>query len=135
MVAKKTVGTKSHTRSTLKLYFLIMSLVGVIGTLVTFGILIFSIAKQVIITDDEYIVGNRYYEIESCTQETYDGTSAKKPTQAEITTCEEEKKVMLIQSRKATFKEDVIGWSIWGILFLALLLIHYPRFIQFTKKD
>lgn len=135
MVTKQTVWKKSHTRSTLKLYFLIMSLVGVIGTLVSFGILIFSVAKQVIITDDEYIVGNRYYEIEVCSQEKYEGTTAKKPTQAEITTCEEEKKVMLIQSRKAMFKEDVIGWTIWGILFLALLLIHYPRFMKFTKKD
>lgn len=109
MIAQKTVATKSHTRSTLKLYFLIMSIVGVIGTLVAFGILIFSIAKQVIITDAEYIVGNRYYEIEACSQEKYEGTTTTKPTQEEITTCEEEKKEMLIQSRKVMFKEDVIG--------------------------
>jgi len=136
MIAKKsTIWTKAHTRSPLKIYFLIMSLVGVIGTLITFGILIFSIGKQVIITDNEYIAGDRYYEIENCKYNDYDGKEWTKATPAEITKCEEDKKVMLVQSRKVIFKEDVLGWAIWGILFLALLLIHYPRFMKFTKKD
>ncbi|MDD3049385.1 MAG: hypothetical protein PHQ89_05395, partial [Bacilli bacterium] len=63
-----------------------MSLVGVIGTLVTFGILTFSIGKQVIITDDEYIAGDRYYEIENCQYDTIKD-QASKPTQEEIVAC------------------------------------------------
>lgn len=114
-----------------------MTLVGVIWTLITFGILIFSIGKQVIITDEEYISGDRYYEIENCQYDNqYDIKDQKnQPTQEEITTCEERKKVMLVQSRKVMFKQDVLGGAIWGILFLALLLVHYPRFMKFTKKD
>lgn len=137
MAVKKTSWTTTHARNPLKVYFLIMSLVGVIGTLVTFGILIFSVGKQVIITDDEYIAGDRYYEIENCQYNNqYDiKEQASKPTQEEIVACEERKKITLIQSRKANFKQDVLSWSIWGILFLVLLLIHYPRFIKFTKKD
>lgn len=111
-----------------------MSLVGVIWTLITFGILAFSIGKQVIITNDEYIAGDRYYEIENCQYDTIKD-QANKPTQEEIIACEERKKITLIQSRKANFKQDVLGWAIWGILFLIVILIHYPRFMRFTKKD
>lgn len=127
MVVKKTSWIKTHARNPLKVYFLIMSLVGVIGTLITFGILTFSVGKQVIITDDEYIASDRYYEIENCQNNNYD--------ENKIIKCEEDKKIILVQSRKANFKQDVLGWSIWGILFLVVLLIHYPRFMKFTKKD
>ena len=134
MVTKKTSWTKTHARNPLKVYFLIMSLVGVIWTLITFGILAFSIGKQVIITDDEYIASDRYYEIENCQYDTIKDQTSK-PTQEEIVACEERKKITLIQSRKANFKQDVLGWAIWGILFLIVILIHYPRFMRFTKKD
>lgn len=87
------------------------------------------------ITNEEYIVGERYYELDTCKYNDYDGKESTKATPAEIKKCEEEKRTMLIQSRKATFKTDVIGGAIRGILFLALLLVHYPRFMRFTKKD
>lgn len=135
MATKKTTHDKSHTRSPLKIYFLIMTLVGVLWTVITFWILAFSIGKQSIITNDEYIAGDRYYEVDNCKYNDYDGKESTKATEAEIKKCEEEKKVMLIQSRKVTFKQDVLGGAIRGILFLALLLIHYPRFMKFTKKD
>ena len=106
-----------------------MTLVGIIWTLVSFGILIFAIGKQVIISNDEYIAGERYYEIDSC------NSTMTAPTEAEKATCKEEKKVRLIASRKATLKTDILSWAIWGILFLALLLVHYPRFMRLNKKD
>jgi hypothetical protein len=138
MATKKTTHwIKSHVRSPLRIYFLIMSLVGVIWTLVAFWILAFSIGKQVIITDNEYVLGDRYYEIENCQYNNqYDNNGQQdKLTQEEITTCEERKKITLIQSRKVMFKEDVLGWIIWGMLFLVLLLVHYPRFMKFTEKN
>ncbi len=136
MVAKKPAHeTKTHTRSPLKIYFLIMTLVGVIGSVISFGILCFSIGKQIIITNDEYIAGERYYEIENCKYNDYDGKESTKATTAEIKQCEEEKKVMLVQSRKVTYKQDVLGGAIRGILFFGIFIIHYPRFMRFTKKD
>lgn len=106
-----------------------MTLIGTIGTLITFGILLFTSSKQLIITNEEYILGNRYYELESCK---YNEPTKTQPK--EISECEEEKKEMLIKSRKVTFKEDVLWASIRGILFLTLLLIHYPKFMHLTKK-
>lgn len=113
MIAKPSTA-KSHLRSPLKIYFLLMTLVGVIGTLITFGIIIFAIGKQVIITNDEYIAGERYYEIDSCnttmiakpTKTNPENYAA--PTEIEKETCKADKKIRLIQSRKVTFKTDLL---------------------------
>lgn len=142
-MATKTINKsdKFHVRNPLKIYFLLITLVGVIGTLVSFGMLIYSIGKQVIITNDEYIVGDRYYEIDSCNNNMTPKPTASNPnnvtapTEAEKEKCKTEKKARLIQSRKATFKTDVLSGAIWGILFLALLLTHYPKFMSFSKKE
>lgn len=135
-----TSETKSHGRSILRIYFLLMTLVAVIGTLVSLGFLLYAVGKKVIITNDEYIVGERYYELDMCTQGISKPTVANQnnmayPTDAEITKCKEDKKTTLIQARNATFKTDVLGESIWTILFFILLMVHYPRFMKLNKKD
>lgn len=144
MAIKKNTTTttaKSHGRSVLKIYFLLMTLVGVIGSLVTLGILLYTIGKKVIITNDEYIIGERYYEIDSCTTNPIAKPTATnpnnyvQPTQAQIDTCKAEKKVELIAGRKAMFKTDVLGAAIRAILFLILLGVHYPKFMKANKKD
>lgn len=134
-MAIKSAQVKSHGRSIIKIYFLLMTLVGVIGILITFWILAFTIGKQLIITNEEYIVGDRYYELESCKYNDYDGKESTKATPAEITICETEKKEILIKSRKVMFKQDTLWSSIWGILFLIVLFIHYPKFMRLTKKN
>ena len=139
-MATSTPATKSHGRSILRIYFLLMTLVAVIGTLVSLGFLLYAVWKKVIITNDEYIVGERYYELDMCTQGVSKPTVANQnnmayPTDTEIAKCKEDKKTTLIQARNATFKTDVLGESIWTILFFILLMVHYPRFMKLNKKD
>lgn len=139
-VKKPSTIVKTHVRNPLKMYFLLVTLVGLIGTLVSFGMLTYTIGKQIIITNDEYIVGDRYYEMDYCNNNMtakpteVNPNNMVAPTEVEKETCKAEKKVQLIQSRKVAFKTDVLGWAIWGLLFLALLLTHYPKFMRLTKK-
>lgn len=138
-MATKTPATKSHGRSVLRIYFLLMTLVGVIGTLVSLGFLLYAVGKKVIITNDEYIVGERYYELDMCSNGTSKPTPANQnymayPTDAEIAKCKADKKVTLIQSRNATFKTDVLSGGIWTLLFFVLLMTHYPKFMRQNKK-
>ncbi len=138
-MATSTPATKSHGRSILKIYFLLMTLVGVIGTLVSLGFLLYAVGKKVIITNDEYIVAERSYDLDVCSQATSKPTATNQnnmtyPTDAEIAKCKADKKATLIQARNATFKTDVLGESIWTILFFILLMVHYPRFMGLTKK-
>ena len=139
-MATKAPAIKSHGRSVLRIYFLLMTLVGVIGTLVSFGFLLYAVGKKVIITNNEYIVGERYYELDMCSNGISKPTTVNQnnmvyPTDAEMKKCKDEKKVTLIQARNAVFKTDVLGQSIWTILFFVLLMVHYPKFMRLNKKD
>jgi len=164
MPAKTKVNppTKSRSRSPLKLYFLLITLVGVIGTLITLGILIFTVSKRFILTDAEYILSERYYELDTCSNPilkpvTVQTTTSTVPPMATSTTttvaqqalptetyvaptdtekekCKADKTAQLIQARQATFKMDVLSGGIRAILFLVLLCTHYGRFMR-TKKE
>jgi len=102
-------------------------MIWLIGSVVGTGTLISNIGKHLIISDQEYVLGDRYYEIESCKHNNY--------TTEKTTTCENEKKEMLIQSREVHFKENIINGTIRTIIFFLLLVTHYPRFGRCTKKD
>ena len=134
-MAAKAPVTKSHGRTVIKIYFLIMTLVGIIGTLVSLGFFLYSIGKKAIITNDEYIVGERYYELDQCTNTIIAEKETVKPSEKDITKCKEEKKVMLIQSRNALFKTDMLSGGIWTLLFFIILMVHYPKFMRLNKKD
>jgi hypothetical protein len=112
-----------------------MTLVGVIGTLVALGFFLYTVGKKVIITNNEYIVGERYYELDQCSNTVVADAKTTTPSPAEIDKCKTEKKVTLIQARNALFKEDVLNGAIRTVLFFILLMIHYPRFMKLNKKD
>lgn len=132
---KARVKKTQKTRTPLKIYLLLMTLTGVIGSLISIGILVFSVAEDVIITDQEYIVSERYYELDQCknpvlkpvTIETASSIDPEmtlesnivrmdapqenyvNPTKEEIESCKTEKTEQLISSRKANFKIDMLN--------------------------
>ena len=120
--------------------------------MVSAGFLIYTIGKKVIISNNEYIIGERYYDLESCTQNILKPTQVTTtttvpvaeptpvgnyvaPTDTEIAKCKADKTVQLIAAREVLFKEDLLNEAIRTILFLILLLTHYPRFMRLNKKD
>lgn len=134
------VAQKPRSRSPLRLYLLLITLAWVIGSLVSVGMLIYSVAKKIVITDQEYIISERYYEIDVCGQNTMKPTpinpnNYEAPTEAEKAKCKADKTAQLIQARQATFKLDVLSWAIRSILFVTLLLTHYPRFVRSRKEE
>lgn len=137
---KKTGNTtKSHGRSVFKIYFLLMTMVGVIGTLISLGWLLYAGGKKLIITNDEYIVGERYYEIDMCNNGISKPTQANQnnmiyPTDTEIAKCKVDKKEQLIAARNAIFKQDILSGGIRTLLFFILLMVHYPRFMNLNKR-
>lgn len=57
------------------------------------------------------------------------------PSEKDIAKCKEEKKTMLIQSRNAIYKQDILSGAIWTLLFFILMMVHYPRFMKQNQKD
>lgn len=133
-MATKPAQAKSHGRSVIKIYFLLMTLVGVIGTLVAAGFFLYTIGKKLIITNEEYIVAERYYELDQCSNQVVMDKQTVTPSEKDVAKCKEDKKAMLIQSRSALFKQDVLNGGIRTALFFILMMIHYPKFMKLTKK-
>lgn len=120
-----------------RLYLLVASLVGLIGGLISMGIALSSVAEKVIITDEEYVNGQNYYELQQCKEGYYYGKTDvkdanRKPTAEEKKTCETEKKSQLLLQRQVNFKQSLLGGGIRAILFIVLFATHYPRF---KKQD
>lgn len=107
-MAKATTTTTAKTKTIFKVYFLIATLAGLFGTIIGFGILIYSTAAHFVISNAEYINGQMYYEIDNCANN-YDVTKQAKPTLKEIEQCKQEKTASLIQGRTLNFKQDLLN--------------------------
>lgn len=116
-----------------RVYLLIASLVGLIGGLISLGIALTSLAQRLIITNDEYVNGQRYYELQECKDRYYYGKVTekddnRKPTEEQVKTCETDKTEKILFGRNVEVKETVLGGGIRAILFAVLFFTHYPRF-------
>lgn len=121
------------TWSIYKLYLLIASLVWLIWWLISLWIALTSLGQRLIITNNEYLNWQRYYELQQCKEPYYYGKTAPKdesrrPTEEQIKTCETEKKEQVLLGRNVNVKETVLWWIIRAILFSILFFTHYPRF-------
>ena len=124
--------------------------------------MLYTTAKKFVITDQEYIISERYYDLDTCsnpvlkptvvqtttstippmaTQNTTTSIATPQgaaenyvqPTDKEIAKCKADKTAQLIQSRQATFKSDLLSAGTWALLFVILLLTHYGKFLK--KED
>ncbi len=116
-----------------KVYLLIASLVGLIGGLVSLWVGLTSLGQRLIITNEEYVNGQRYYELQECKDRYYYGKTTekeenRKPTEEQVKTCEEDKTKKMILWRNVDVKETVLWGAIRAILFTVLFFTHYPRF-------
>lgn len=57
---------KSHNFNVLKFYFLVISIVGVIGSVSGLGTALYQGIMSVLITDQEYVTSNNGWEISQC---------------------------------------------------------------------
>ena len=117
--------------SLIKLYFLIATIVWLFGTIIAYGIGVYSGLEYLIITDDEYITStHNRWEIENCSQPVWkaDSEVSVDRTVEEKSTCIAEATERLIKSRRIDFKMTLLQWGVWGTIFLILFLFHYPKF-------
>jgi len=113
-----------------KFYFTVVSIASILGMVIAFGIAIYSIVMAMIITDDEYVDGRNYREIEQCSDPYYmpksravappvvleDGSIQEAGTEdiitktpEEIAECEAAARDRALNQRNLTKKETVAG--------------------------
>ncbi len=125
--------------SLLKLYLTVISLVGVIGMAIGYGVAIYAGIQSAVISDDEYLTGRGVrYQLDVCEQPKYsmarEGEEPAMPTQEEVAACEEKARTNAIAERSYETKQNVIGGLVWGSIALILFAIHYPLLIK-TRED
>lgn len=127
----------------LKLYFSIISIVGILGTVIAAGVAWYSWLRQVFITDEEYITGRNAREVQQCDEPTYlpepimvkeantlPNSKIKKKTPEEIKACKDKATQRLVLQRHLDTKESIIWGLVRGVIFLLLFLSHYPRMVK-----
>jgi len=114
------------TNKIIKIYYVIITSISFIVLCVNIALFLWTIAKQYLITDEEYITNNSY-RLESCQTYRWVNNNTKK-TEEEIKECKEDTKKELILTRKYIFKESII-WNLSFIFaFFIIFLFHYIKF-------
>lgn len=136
-----TVLAMKNRFTLLKFYLTIVSLVGVIGLAIGYGVAIYAGIQAAIISNDEYMAGQgRMYTLDQCRQPNYAKPVAANeqpvpPTDEEIATCEQKTTKNMLAERQYNTKQNVIGGLTWGSLALVLFLIHYPMLIKKSREE
>ncbi len=113
----------------LKLYLLLATIVWLFGTIIAYGIAVYSGLEYVILTDEEYISSsNNKREIDNCTHPYWRGDTSVEKSAEEKEACITEVTERLIKARTTTFKINILRWWLRGTIFLILFLTHYPKF-------
>lgn len=114
-------------------YLAIVSLISIVAISITLWIVLTSVWKYYIISDEEYIQYSRSYLITQC-EEPKLTTGAQdtriEKTQAEIDTCKIDARESAIMARSYDLKDMFISSWAWMIVFVIVFLFHYPKFLK-----
>lgn len=125
----------------LKIYFLVGAVTWLVGALVWFGALLSELFQKRLITDQEYVASQMYYEVQTCEQPLYwtqkaDGSSNEvKKTPEEIAVCKEEVMSRITNQRAYNMKSTIISWGVRWTLFFFIFITHLPWLIRQYRND
>ena len=133
-VPKKVVKPIFSSHWLYTLYLAGVSAIAVIVMSVNLGILITSVWKYIVITDSEYVLSDRAWEVRSCSEDRWVKEVPVEKTPEEIIECEEKAKVTALAQRSINLKETFIESFAWVIVFGLLFWFHYPKFLATREK-
>jgi len=125
----------------LKIYFLVGAVTWLIGALVWYWTLFSELIQKRLITNEEYVASQMYYEIQTCEQPTYgpvktDGAPNEiKKTPDEIAACKEATMNRLANQRAYNLKSTIISGGVRGTLFFLIFITHLPWLRKQYKND
>ncbi|MDA9129045.1 hypothetical protein N9J72_01040 [Candidatus Gracilibacteria bacterium] len=111
------------------MYLALVSIVSVIVICVSLGTLASGTLNYIFITDQEYILSDRAWEIQQCSEPRYAREQQIEKTPQEILECEQKATERLIVARSVDMKETFINSLTWLVIFAILFGFHYPKFL------
>lgn len=122
-----------------RIYLGLVSIIGLIGTIVSVGTFGYTFLNTVVISNIEYVQNSpEGYAYRACSDPASYPADPKTPakTPAQITDCQNTQSAQILLSRKYNTKTTLIDTSVWGLIFLIVFLTHYPFFLRrYSKKD
>lgn len=116
-------------------YFMIVSFASLIGLAISFGTVLYATSQKFIITDTEYLQSYNTYEIRQCEEpKSWAKESFTEKTTEEIAECKAERIENTLTQRSLDFKESLLWWFSWGIVFLIIFLFHFPTFRNMSEE-
>lgn len=125
------------------IYLAVISFVSILAVAITLWVVLTSVGRYFIISDEEYLQYRESWKLENCKTPIYgekwcdssamvDGTitSARTPSDEEIAKCEEKARIEVSFSRTYDLKDMFITSSAWFVIFLILFIFHYPKFLK-----
>lgn len=127
-------------------YLGIVSFVSIIAIGINLGIVLTSIWKYYIVTDEEYLQFNQSYKLQECKNPNYISkydndwkllpqTVTETPSEEKIAKCEEKVRSEVKFSRAYDLKDMFITSGAWFIVFVLFFLFHYPKFVRQREED
>lgn len=136
---------KIGTNKLFGIYLAIVSFVSIIAVAITLWVVLTSVWKYYIISDEEYLQYRESYKLDNCKNPTYPASTKVwtttvisnpvSPTEEEITKCEQKVRSEIHLSRAYDLKEMFITSFAWFIVFLILFCFHYPKFLKIKKEE
>lgn len=121
--------------SPVRIYFTILSIVGIVGSIISGGASVYTLIDKVLITDEEYLVGgNRSYEYTQCDQPTYKAEAQVERTAEETAACKTEATQRILVARSYEFKSDLIMGVVRFAVFCTVYGFHYSRLKNFRNE-
>ncbi len=133
-----------NTSKLYSFYLAVVSFISIIAVAITIWIVITSIWKYFLISDEEYLQYRESYKLTGCRNSIYNpiydekGIIIKneetKKTPESIKECEDKVRKEVSASRWYDLKDTFISSFSWFVVFLILFLFHYPKFLK-TRWD
>ena len=126
------VYMKANNHKLYGLYLALVSLVSIIAITITLWIVLTSLGKSLIISDEEYIQNSRNWEIRECDEPKFiTGRDERlERTHEEIKKCKKNARDSAIKARSFNLKDMFITSGAWFIVFVIVFLFHYPKFLK-----
>ena len=116
-------------------YLALVSLIAVIVMSIHLGIVITSVWKYILITDQEYILSDRAWEVRQCSEPRWEESKQVEKTEEEIASCEEKATESVLARRSLELKETFIQSFAWLAVFGLLFWFHYPKFLRVREES
>ncbi len=123
-----------RTNIVFRIYIAVATIVGLVGSLISLGVLFSTLLNHLVITDEEYLTNRGGYEYQ-CTPENLKIATGSTAPQKTYDQCMEDAKKQSLTQRSLETKQTGISSAVWGLLSLLIFIPHFRFIYRYRTED